>query len=56
MKPKQSDWFTKMNASPEKKRDTSLGKQAKAGLTKEDEIQIGLDLIPVWKEKEEELI
>ena len=45
-----------MNQSQEGKRETSGSKNNRTGLTKEEEIQIGLDLIPLWKEKESELL
>jgi hypothetical protein len=58
MKPKQTDWFSRMNQTK-----TSLGsdngfkpRPQKIGLTKEDEIQLGLDMIPVYKAREEELV
>lgn len=57
LKPKQTDWFSRMNQPQDgAKRETSGSKNNRMGLTKEEEIQLGLDLIPMWKEKESELL
>jgi hypothetical protein len=43
---KTTDWFSQMAKPPQKK--------LKNGLTQEQEIQIGLEMIPMFKAKEEE--
>lgn len=68
MKPKQTDWFSKMQGTKNAILNESAGfpslekpkkeptKTNRFGLTKEDEIQIGLEMIPMFQAKEEELI
>lgn len=63
-KPKQADWFTKMQhktmgetgrlPSLEKLKIQSQSKN-RCGLSKEDEIKIGLEMIPMFEAKAEEL-
>ena len=43
---KQTDWFQQLNSSAHQKR--------RARLTQDQEIQIGLEMIPMFKAKEEE--
>lgn len=68
MKPKQTDWFAKMQGTKHAMQSEPAGfpsleklkkepiKTNRFGLTKEDEIQIGLEMIPMFQAKEEELI
>ncbi len=63
-KPKQADWFAKMQQktmgetgrlpSLEKLKIISQSKN-RCGLSKEEEIQIGLEMIPMFEAKAEEL-
>lgn len=53
-KPKEPDWYLHMK-SGDNSRERKVGNITKCALSKEDKIQVGLDMIPMFQAKEEEL-